>query len=179
MKASPGIDVAAVAQLEEALEEAQDELMGQLVAHPGLEDEGDDLDQLAFDGQGDAGFDDFEEMNGEDLEVGAGGPEPEVEGPSSEEDDGEPTSNGFDELSAEPLEAPKEPASFSRISAPTLHACLNGDKVDDKEAVEGLQKAGKPVQIELKQGEMLYLPASWFHEVTSLGDGSDVHMAFN
>ena len=46
----------------------------------------------------------------------------------------------------------------------------------------GLHKATAPYVVELSAGEMLYLPASWWHEVTSTSTGGgagNVHMAFN
>lgn len=33
--------------------------------------------------------------------------------------------------------------------------------------------------VDLRPGQMLYLPASWFHEVTSFSDNGKPHMAFN
>jgi hypothetical protein len=36
-----------------------------------------------------------------------------------------------------------------------------------------------PTTIELSEGEMLYLPASWFHEVTSFARDAEYHMAIN
>ncbi|RKO91894.1 cupin-like domain-containing protein [Blyttiomyces helicus] len=67
----------------------------------------------------------------------------------------------------------KEPPSFSRIDVATLHSS------NSPKAFSSLRKATKIV-VDLHCGQMLYLPAGWFHEVTSYGDGSDgVHMAFN
>ncbi len=43
-----------------------------------------------------------------------------------------------------------------------------------------LFKNAQPLDVEIRAGEMLYLPAGWFHEVTSYGDASSpLHMAFN
>ena len=40
--------------------------------------------------------------------------------------------------------------------------------------------ASARVQTEVRAGEVLYLPAGWFHEVTSTGDGeTNRHMALN
>jgi len=33
--------------------------------------------------------------------------------------------------------------------------------------------------VELRAGQMLYLPAGWFHEVRSEGGGAEGHCAFN
>ncbi|KAG8986107.1 hypothetical protein FRB90_004213, partial [Tulasnella sp. 427] len=46
--------------------------------------------------------------------------------------------------------------------------------------ISSLDAAGPPFVVNLNAGEMLYLPASWWHEVTSTSSSeSDVHMAFN
>jgi hypothetical protein len=52
-----------------------------------------------------------------------------------------------------------EPPSFSRIDVATLHS--------NKKSKEFplLAKATR-MTVEISEGEMLYLPASWFHEVT-------------
>ena len=74
-----------------------------------------------------------------------------------------------------------EPDSFSGISASDLHAYLgltNGQC--SSKSAKALKRAGKPTIVDLRVGEMLYLPASWWHEVTSFGDGgTEVHMALN
>jgi len=102
----------------------------------------------------------------------------------------------------------EEPASFSRIPTAYLHKHLNlpttavpphGSSPED---FPDLTKATAPFVVDLAAGEMLYLPASWWHEVTSFSDsgmdesskgkgkqkqkqkqqkqnGEDVHMAFN
>jgi len=95
--------------------------------------------------------------------------------------------------------ARKEPDSFSKISSAQLHAHLGLPPLSQhgkstkppeipKKRKEKLEKAGKPIIVELSAGEMLYLPASWWHEVTSYGsekDGKqgggkgDTHIAFN
>ena len=88
-----------------------------------------------------------------------------------------------------------EPPSFSRIPTAHLHRYLDIATTASLPAgfsastVSALQKATAPYVVELSAGEMLYLPASWWHEVTSTsgpsssGDGvkggADIHMAFN
>ena len=42
-----------------------------------------------------------------------------------------------------------------------------------------LQGCPKPLVVDLKPGQMLYVPASWFHEVTSYGSHGSPHIAFN
>ena len=39
--------------------------------------------------------------------------------------------------------------------------------------------AGGPLRVTLEAGQMLYIPAGWFHEVKSEGGGSEGHLAFN
>lgn len=42
-----------------------------------------------------------------------------------------------------------------------------------------LLKKATRIDFELKAGQCLFLPAGWFHNVTSLGDENGVHMALN
>ncbi|KAJ3122456.1 hypothetical protein HK101_006576, partial [Irineochytrium annulatum] len=56
----------------------------------------------------------------------------------------------------------EEPPSFSRIDAKSLHA----KKIPEEFPL--LANATK-ITFALNEGEMLYLPASWFHEVRSHG----------
>jgi len=80
-----------------------------------------------------------------------------------------------------------EPSSFSRIPTFLLHqhlslpttAVLNHPESTTK---FDLSKASTPFVVDINPGEMLYLPASWWHEVTSSSPDSsksDIHMAFN
>lgn len=86
------------------------------------------------------------------------------------------------------LEIPPDldPPSFSMV--PPILAHL--DEVKDPEAKEALEKFAeqefpgflqlKKIEVWLKPGEMLYLPAGWFHEVTSFGDSENPqHIALN
>ncbi|KAI1787097.1 Clavaminate synthase-like protein [Ganoderma leucocontextum] len=88
-----------------------------------------------------------------------------------------------------------EPSSFSRIPTAHLHRHLDIPTTAalppgfSASTFSALRKATAPYVVELSAGEMLYLPASWWHEVTSTsgpsssGDsvkgGADIHMAFN
>ncbi|KAJ1033832.1 hypothetical protein NDA16_000042 [Ustilago loliicola] len=107
-----------------------------------------------------------------------------------------------------------EPPSFSRIPPHVLHRCLNVPDDPSRPAPKatngssGKQKANglasepyklmpgcpPPIEVFLKPGQMLYLPASWYHEVTSSSlpplhhqeaskggkkPHSEVHMALN
>ncbi|KZT66209.1 Clavaminate synthase-like protein [Daedalea quercina L-15889] len=84
-------------------------------------------------------------------------------------------------------EKPEEdPLSFSRIPTAFLHKQLDlpTTAVAPADASPAdflnLAKASPPYVVELSAGQMLYLPASWWHEVTSSSDGeADVHMALN
>lgn len=107
-----------------------------------------------------------------------------------------------------------EPPSFSRIPPHVLHRCLNVPDDPSRPAPKatngssGKHKASglasepyklmpgcpPPIEVFLKPGQMLYLPASWYHEVTSSSrpplheqdnakgekdPSSGVHMALN
>jgi hypothetical protein len=70
----------------------------------------------------------------------------------------------------------EQPPSFSRIDPDTLR---NPEELAAK--FPEFSKA-VPVTFELSAGEMLWLPAGWFHEVVSFSDGSNSqqgHAAFN
>ncbi|CDO95422.1 unnamed protein product [Kluyveromyces dobzhanskii CBS 2104] len=84
-----------------------------------------------------------------------------------------------------------DPPSFSKIPPTVVHL----DKVHDKDlrqSIESIAREKWPkffsahrVSVDLKPGEMLYLPTGWFHEVTSFGSndnnkqGQDIHVAVN
>ncbi|CBQ68297.1 conserved hypothetical protein [Sporisorium reilianum SRZ2] len=107
-----------------------------------------------------------------------------------------------------------EPQSFSRIPPHVLHRCLNipddpsrpapketngsagqrKKRAPTSEPYTFLPGCPPPIEVFLKPGQMLYLPASWYHEVTSSStppfgdqhnpngeaqDSSKVHMALN
>ncbi|GAV53705.1 hypothetical protein ZYGR_0AK02070 [Zygosaccharomyces rouxii] len=94
-----------------------------------------------------------------------------------------------DEIQSErELPSGLDPPSFSQIPPSVVHA----DKIKDETLRDKIIKASKEIwplfqsarrlTVELEPGEMLYLPAGWFHEVTSFGDSSkssDVHIAVN
>ncbi|KAH9924134.1 Clavaminate synthase-like protein [Amylocystis lapponica] len=82
----------------------------------------------------------------------------------------------------------KEPLSFSRIPTALLHKYLNLPTTavlppaQSADSFPALCETTAPYVVELSAGQMLYLPASWWHEVTSSSDmdsGDGVHMAFN
>ena len=80
-----------------------------------------------------------------------------------------------------------EPSSFSRIPTSVLHQHLSlpttAASIDSDSSTKfDLSKTSTPFVVEINPGEMLYLPASWWHEVTSSSPDnsrSNVHMAFN
>ena len=80
-----------------------------------------------------------------------------------------------------------EPSSFSRIPTFLLHQHLSLPTTTvstnpDSSTKFDLSKASNPFVVDINPGEMLYLPASWWHEVTSSSPDnskSNIHMAFN
>lgn len=159
--------------LREELEElAEDEQYG----FP-LEDDEDDVERLE-DGSdlgslagSLAGEDDYDALMGnDDLDAEEGANE----------------GQGGDSAANEETEAEGDPPSFSRIPTAFLHKQLDLPTTaiappDSTPAdFPDLAKARSPYVVELSAGQMLYLPASWWHEVTSSSDGeADVHMALN
>jgi hypothetical protein len=168
--------------LMKAHDEALDELAQYtLEAEDGIdaEDEVDDFDALM------AGMGDEEE---DDL---GGGIEVSAKGSGIEEDDDDDEDEQADQegpLLPDENDTNNEPPSFSRIPTAFVHEHLNlpttalppaGASKDDFLL---LQKTPSPFIVDLSPGEMLYLPASWWHEVTSSSSAEDktaIHMAFN
>ena len=85
-------------------------------------------------------------------------------------------------------EEKQDPPSFSRIPPALLHL----DQVDKKtrKKLEKYTKDNFPlfypimnssIKVTLEEGDLLYLPAGWFHEVTSFGDEdkNNIHVAVN
>ncbi|OCH88144.1 Clavaminate synthase-like protein [Obba rivulosa] len=162
----------------------------------GVEDEVDDFDALmggleeqledeGF-GEGEAGPSGLADGGSDEDDEGGDRGESEEEEDESEEESGEeegPALGGGDE------DEHSEPSSFSRIPTAHLHKHLSLPTTAvlppsfDPAAFPHFAKAGQPLVVELSAGEMLYLPASWWHEVTSSSgpdaSGDGVHMAFN
>lgn len=90
-----------------------------------------------------------------------------------------------DEPFAENGESDLDPPSFSTV--PPLLAHLDEVSEEDRKKLEIYAEANFPGFLELQKlevwlepGEMLYLPTGWFHEVTSLAEGSGgAHVALN
>lgn len=84
-----------------------------------------------------------------------------------------------------PVETELDPPNFSKIPPVFLHL----DEIENDEIREKLMKMRdsqfpelidlQKYEIWLNPGDMLYLPAGWFHEVSSFGDESSIHMALN
>jgi hypothetical protein len=78
------------------------------------------------------------------------------------------------------------PANFSRVNLPlptNSETHTHTDTHIDREQFP-LFPTEPPLVVEVGVGEMLYLPAGWFHCVTSVGGGeegggTDIHAAFN
>lgn len=190
-----------------ALMNAHDEALDEL-AMLALEDEEEDGEVDDFDALMD-GLEDGDE----DLAAGpsghAGEDEEDEEDESAEEEEDEETkwpewrgighsdnSRDGDEVSSSENKAQAgEPSSFSRIPTAHLHRYLDIPSTAalppgfSASSFAAIRKATSPYVVELSAGEMLYLPASWWHEVTSTSgpssadnsvkDGADIHMAFN
>ncbi|KAI0071519.1 Clavaminate synthase-like protein [Panus rudis PR-1116 ss-1] len=189
-----------------ALEKLHDETLDEIAqlaledeAEFGADEEVDDFDALmaGLDGMDQDGDDDFAlagPSNGGDLQD-------DVDDQSEEDDEGEglglpADNNGDEDASDNDSEENTEPSSFSRIPTAFLHQHLDLPTTavpppslspsSPTTFFPNLRKASKPYVVELNAGEMLYLPASWWHEVTSFsspagenGKDPDVHMAFN
>ncbi|CAL1697477.1 unnamed protein product [Somion occarium] len=160
----------------------------------------DELAQMTLDGEG--GFDindevdDFDALmarmdrdDGDPDEAGPSG----LSGGHDEDDEEDDDEDEADDEEGEGLvadnideNAHKEPSSFSRIPTALVHQHLNLPTTAVPPTETSLSdfpnftKASTPYIVELNAGEMLYLPASWWHEVTSSsGNGNGIHMAFN
>ncbi|WBW75541.1 histone demethylase jmj4 [Schizosaccharomyces osmophilus] len=108
----------------------------------------------------------------------------------TEKEDGLSSANVEDQLDNEEEvsqpnnENPSLPDHFTKITVPGLHKYLDFEDAKDVTVSEdertSLSKT-HPLVVDLEPGDMFYLPASWFHEVTSSSpEGeSNIHVAFN
>ena len=158
-------------KLEALLEEAMDAEMDLLVEEGGEDDfAGMELD----DEDGEEGFPEDENSDGDQEDI---------ESIVSSRSKGKGKTKAADE---DPDEA-DEPSSFSRIPTFLLHKHLSLPTTSvsvhtDSSARFDLSTASTPFVVDINPGEMLYLPASWWHEVTSSSPSNsknNVHMAFN
>jgi hypothetical protein len=137
------------------------------------------------------GDDDFAGMELDDEDGDEGFPEDDDPGDDQEGTESVVSSRskgkGKANAAAEHHDEDGEPSSFSRIPTSLLHQHLSlpttAVSVDSDSSMGfDLSKASTPFVVDINPGEMLYLPASWWHEVTSSSPDSsksNVHMAFN
>ena len=169
----------------EALLDAHEQALDDLAQHAlertdgvGLEDVQDDFDDLmgGMDDE-DIGFTGLAEPDADDGYESDD--ESDLDGDAQEKPFGAGGEDDEDEI---------EPSSFSRIPTALIHRHLGlfttaiPPSDASLEDFSSLKNASRPFVVELNAGDMLYLPASWWHEVTSFSTGSDksdVHMAFN
>jgi hypothetical protein len=137
------------------------------------------------------GDDDFAGMELDDEE-GDEGVSEDADSDDAQEDTGSIVSSrskgkGKTKASDENHDEDGEPSSFSRIPTSLLHRHLSlpttAISTDPELSTKfDLSKTSTPFVVDIDPGEMLYLPASWWHEVTSSSPDnskSNVHMAFN
>jgi hypothetical protein len=140
-------------------ERALDDAMDAAADGGGAGGDGDDFDGDGDDFDGDAffgGHDDFDDVVDSDLE----------DDDDDDDDDDEPgrVSSGSPEADD------ADPPSFSRVDRDRLHEFPRFARAH----------ATVRVETEVHAGEVLYLPAGWFHEVTSRGEGEmRCHLALN
>ena len=160
-------------KLEALLEEAIDAEMDLLVEEGGEDDfAGMELD----DEDGEEGFPEDENSDDDQEDI-------ESVGSSRGKGKGKGKTEAVDENPGEE----GEPSSFSRIPTFLLHQHLSFPTTavsahPDSLTTFDLSKATDPFVVEINPGEMLYLPASWWHEVTSSSPDNNkgnVHVAFN
>ena len=168
-----------------ALLKAYDEALDELAQYTlegddglAVDDEVDDFDALM------AGLEDDDESGVGVVGLGAKSDD----GEEDDEDDDEPDEAGQGALQDDEQIEPSEPPSFSRIPTALVHQHLGlpttavAPSSVTKDDFPNLQKTPAPFVVHLDAGEMLYLPASWWHEVTSSSSADDpepIHMAFN
>lgn len=126
----------------------------------------------------------YREMaRGEEDEEEGEEEEPEEPGEVGEDWDDEDGAgvDGEDILLALESQERREPDSFSLIKPHVLHAHFGLEQASGAHKGESPgpgEGCPAPLVVELRAGQMLYLPASWFHEVTSTADDT-AHIAFN
>jgi len=135
------------------------------------------------------GDDDFAGMELDEEDGEGGFPEDEDSDGDQEDTESIVSSRGKGKAKAtdEDHDENGEPSSFSRVPTSLLHKHLMlpttaTSTTSDPSTEFDLAKASTPFVVEINPGEMLYLPASWWHEVTSSSpdnSSSNIHMAFN
>ena len=160
-------------KLEALLEEAIDAEMDLLVEEGG-DDDFAEMELDDGDGGGDEGFPEDEDSNDDQEDTGS------IVSSRSR-------GKGKTKVTDENHDEEDEPSSFSRIPTSLLHNHLSLPTTavsiaSDSSTEFDLSKVSTPFIVDIDPGEMLYLPASWWHEVTSSSPDnskSNVHMAFN
>ncbi len=170
-----------------ALMKAHDEALDELAQYTlegedgvDVEDEVDDFDALM------AGLEDDAGDGVGDIGGFVGGSLGQGDEESDKEEEAEESK--LNSLEDEEERKSTEPSSFSRIPTAIVHQHLSLHTTAvappnlSKEDFPNLQKTSAPFVVTLEAGEMLYLPSSWWHEVTSSSgadDSESIHMAFN
>ncbi|KAI0697771.1 Clavaminate synthase-like protein [Cytidiella melzeri] len=171
-----------------ALMKAHDEALDELAQYTleavdgiDVEDEIDDFDAL----MADMGGEDSDGLDDEVENTSKINAESEDEEENDEDEDEETGEGGIQ--NDEAAEG-GEPSSFSRVPTAFVHHHLDlpttaiAPPSASMHDFPLLQKTPPPFVVDLNAGEMLYLPASWWHEVTSSSGTNDdeaIHMAFN
>lgn len=165
-----------------AAKQALDDLRAQYADDEEHDEEEEDVQQLQA-------LEDEEDTEDEDAEQAETNVfrNDEEEGEEEEEDfdnDDDFEANEGDEHLLDMLNAEdSEPQSFSRIPTSTLHKHFEiKPAIASSAATNSLTPepgCPQPLVVDLEPGQMLYLPASWFHEVTSTGAKDAPHMALN
>jgi hypothetical protein len=159
----------AEAEMDEALDAVMEAEMGE-EGGDGFDIEEDEEDEDDEDDE-DEEVEDEEEVE-EELEQERGG---EVEQGEQRKEavraraGAETTSGTSEEGSAKDTD--DTPANFSRVDPDALSLSSDGTRVLLQERWPKMMGAACAV-VELEAGDVLYLPAGWFHEVTSMSDGA-------
>ncbi|KAI9168541.1 hypothetical protein H9P43_007914 [Blastocladiella emersonii ATCC 22665] len=158
--------------LERAEAELDEAMLAQMQAGGGGMDDDDDEDDEEEGGS-------FFGNGGSDADSDDDGsiPDPALLADGAGDDD-------FDALFSDTESEPKraEPPSFSQIAVSTLHPTEHPSTLTPPPPSTHLAglAASSRATVTLAAGEMLYLPSSWFHEVTSESPcPGDVHVAMN
>lgn len=179
-------------EIEKQLAEARETILD-LIEDP-FGDDNDDFDELIDDFANDDFVDSFDDESEEEEKVkktksngkasnGSGkkaknskdGKKKKKHESSEEELEEDDDNEDFTGFSLPPEK--EEPNSFSKITVQELHG-----PVKDISKKYPLFSKAKRCTVELKAGEMLFLPTGWFHEVTSFNDSNaktTPHVAFN
>ncbi|ELR13519.1 uncharacterized protein ACA1_247230 [Acanthamoeba castellanii str. Neff] len=167
-RGEPGADErlrAAEAALESALD---DVLAAQMDGDDEGEGDGDDGDDDVFAGKDD--FDDFDDDDDDEAATTKKQKKNKKEKNKNKSEDEEETE--MVRIKDADGSGPALPQNFSKVDM-TLPA-------DEREARWPLLREASMIECEVRAGDMLFLPAGWFHNVTSFSDNdAGLHMAFN